>query len=182
MTIVTGDQPALFAKLAGILAAWGMNIIKADAFSNAAGVVVDTFFFTDRFHTLELNLQEWERFQRSFVEVLTGRRSLEALGSGRKYAETRTPKVRIEPRVQFDEGSAVHSTLVEMIAQDRPGLLYRIASVLAEKKCNIEVALIDTEGEMAIDVFYLTWEGKKLSGELISALRNELLEELQPAA
>ena len=103
MTVVTMDQPALFAKLAGILAAWGMNIVKADAFSNAAGVVVDTFFFTDRFHTLELNVQEWDRFQRSFVDVLTGERSLEALGSGRKHSDGRMPKVRIEPRIQVDE-------------------------------------------------------------------------------
>jgi [protein-PII] uridylyltransferase len=183
MTVVTNDQPALFAKLAGILVAWGMNIVKADAFSNAAGVVVDTFFFTDRFHTLELNLQEWGRFQRSFVDVLTGERSLEALGRGRRYSESKMPKVRIEPRIQVDEISALHSTLIEVITQDRPGLLYRIASILAENGCNIEVALIDTEGEMAIDVFYLTAPGrKKLPVEVIGKVRDSLLEELQPPA
>jgi len=182
MTVVTNDQPALFAKLAGILAAWGMNIVKADAFSNAAGVVVDTFLFTDRFHTLELNLQEWDRFRRSFVDVLTGERSLEALGSGRKHSDGRMPKVRIEPRVQVDETSALHSTLIEVIAQDRPGLLYRIASILAENGCNIEVALIDTEGEMAIDVFYLTVGRKKLPVEVIGKLRGSLIEELQSLA
>ncbi len=182
MTVVTNDQPVLFAKLAGILAAWGMNIVKADAFSNAAGVVVDTFLFTDRFHTLELNLQEWDRFRRSFVDVLTGGRSLEALGSGRKHSGGRTPKVRIEPRVQIDETSARRSTIVEVVTQDRPGLLYRIASILAENGCNIEVALIDTEGEMAIDVFYLTAERKKLPVEVIGKLRDSLIEELQPPA
>jgi [protein-PII] uridylyltransferase len=182
MTVVTNDQPALFAKLAGILAAWGMNIVKADAFSNAAGVVVDTFFFTDRFHTLELNVQEWDRFRRSFVGVLTGGRSLEDLGSGRKHSDKRMPKVRIEPRVQVDETSAAHSTVVEVIAQDRPGLLYRNASVLAEHGCNIEVALIDTEGEMAIDVFYLTSRRKKLPAEAVDKIRDSLIEELQPPA
>ena len=49
--------------MAGILAAWGMNIVKASAFSNQAGIVVDTFYFTDTFRTLELNLSEWERVQ-----------------------------------------------------------------------------------------------------------------------
>jgi [protein-PII] uridylyltransferase len=92
------------------------------------------------------------------------------------------PKVRIEPRVQVDETSALHSTLIEVIAQDRPGLLYRIASILAENGCNIEVALIDTEGEMAIDVFYLTVGRKKLPVEVIGKLRGSLIEELQSLA
>jgi [protein-PII] uridylyltransferase len=56
LTLVTRDRPFLFAKLSGVLAAWGMNIVKANAFSNEAGTVVDTLHFTDRFRTLELNL------------------------------------------------------------------------------------------------------------------------------
>jgi len=55
LTVVTQDRPFLFAKLAGTLAAWGMNIVKAEAFSNAEGTVVDTFSFTDQFRTLELD-------------------------------------------------------------------------------------------------------------------------------
>ena len=70
LSVVTRDKPFVFANIAGALAAWGMNIVKADAFSNAAGVVVDTFYFTDRFRTLELNMPEWERFQRSVGDVL----------------------------------------------------------------------------------------------------------------
>ncbi len=34
LTLVTTDRPFLFATIAGTLAAWGMNIVKADAFSN----------------------------------------------------------------------------------------------------------------------------------------------------
>ena len=34
LTLVTLDRPFLFAKMAGTLAAWGMNIVKAAAFSN----------------------------------------------------------------------------------------------------------------------------------------------------
>jgi len=60
----------LFGKVAGALAAWGMNIVKATAFSNLAGTVVDAFYFTDRFRTLELNLSEWERFKRGISDVL----------------------------------------------------------------------------------------------------------------
>src|SRR6202047_971629 len=56
LMLVATDRPFLFATLAGVLAAWGMNIVKANAFSNEAGTVVDTLYFTDRFRTLELNL------------------------------------------------------------------------------------------------------------------------------
>ena len=76
LTLVTKDRPFLFATLSGVLAAWGMNIVKANAFSNAAGVVVDTFHFTDRFRTLELNLSEWARFKNSVVSVMLGEADL----------------------------------------------------------------------------------------------------------
>ncbi len=72
--------------MAGALAAWGMNIVKANAFSNQAGKVVDTFYFTDRFRTLELNLPEWDRFKRSVADVLTGEADLDRMLQDRMRA------------------------------------------------------------------------------------------------
>jgi [protein-PII] uridylyltransferase len=67
---------------------------------------------------------------------------------------------------------------VEVIAQDQPGLLYRISSQFAREKCNIEIALIDTEGQTAIDVSYLTAGGAKLGQEQQAMLQTALLTEL----
>jgi [protein-PII] uridylyltransferase len=179
MTIITADRPGLFSKIAGTLAAWGMNIIKANAFSDQAGVIVDTFYFTDRFRTLELNLPEWERFKRSITAVITGETDLDRMMRDRLRREkAASVKVKIETRIEFDDVSSHHSTIVQVIAQDRPGLLHRVSSVFAYHQCNIDVALIDTEGQMAIDVFYLTSAGAKLRAPQQADIRNALAEAL----
>ena len=181
LTLVTTDRPFLFANVTGALAAWGMNIVKANAFSNQAGTVVDTFYFTDRFRTLELNLPEWDRFKRSVANVLTGEVNLERMLQDRMRSEgkTHTAKVKIATQITFDDFCSSTSTLVQVIAQDRPGLLHRICSSFSEQACNIEIALIDTEGQMAIDAFYLTSGGKKLTREKQAELEKELVEELR---
>ncbi len=180
LTLVTSDRPFLFASVAGILAAWGMNIVKANAFSNQAGTVVDTFYFTDRFRTLELNLQEWERFKRSIIGVLLGEIDLDRMLRERLRAEKPgTTKVKVDTKIDFDDTCSARSTLVQVIAQDRLGLLHTIGSCLAQQKCNIEIALIDTEGQMAIDVFYLTANGAKLSHEQQQRVKASLLENLR---
>jgi len=181
LTLVTKDRPFLFGRVAGALAAWGMNIVKATAFSNQGGTVVDTFYFTDRFRTLELNLSEWERFKRGVSDVLMGETDLDRMLKSRMQAEEKkgTPKVKIKTSIQFDDQCSSSSTLVQVIAQDRPGLLHTVASCFSHHKCNIEIALIDTEGQMAIDVFYLTANRKKLTGDHLKQVEDALREALQ---
>jgi [protein-PII] uridylyltransferase len=180
LTLVTSDRPFLFANVAGVLAAWGMNIVKAAAFSNQAGTVVDTFYFTDRFRTLELNLPEWERFKASIHDVLMGKADLQRMLRDRLRAEKKTPpKVKVETQVEIDDACSAQSTLVEVIAQDQPGLLHRISSKFSSENCNIEIALIETEGQMAIDVFYLTSAGAKLTPTHQERLRAALIDELK---
>lgn len=180
LTLVTKDRPFLFATLAGVLAAWGMNIVKANAFSNQAGTVVDTLHFTDRFRTLELNLSEWARFRNSVTSVLLGEADLEKMLRDRQRSEKGAiAKVKVETKIEFDHTCSATTTLVQVITQDRPRLLHRIASCLSDRHCNIEIALIDTEGQMAIDTFYLTSDGKKLSAEHSREVEKALLEELK---
>jgi [protein-PII] uridylyltransferase len=179
LNLVTKDRPSLFAMLTGVLAAWGMNIVKANAFSNQAGTVVDTLYFTDRFRTLELNLSEWQRFQRSITDVLMGEADLDRMLRDRQRSEkSAIAKVKVETKIEFDDTCSSTSTLLEVIAQDRPRLLHRISSCLSEEKCNIEIALIDTEGQMAIDAFYLTAGGRKLTAEHQKRVEKALAEEL----
>jgi len=175
MTLVTSDRPMLFATIAGTLFAWGMSVMKADAFGNQAGIALDTFEFVDLHGTLEMNPTEADRFKESLHEVLSGRTSLDSMLARRAQSPVGGgTKVTVPTQLRFDDEASTHSTLLELVARDRPGLLYRISRILSESGCNIEVALVDTEGPKAIDVFYLTVGGKKLDAarqaELLAAL------------
>lgn len=179
LTIFTQDRPRLFSTIAGAIAAWGMNILKADAFSNQAGLVLDTFRFSDLFSTLDLNPTEVGRFQRHMIEVVSGERDVDLMMDGRLATRRiASPKVKVDTQVWFDNESSTTSTILELVSQDRPGLLYSVASALAEVGCNVEVALVDTEGQKAIDVFYLTRKGKKLGPKSESKLREVLLNQI----
>ena len=140
-----------------------------------AGVVVDNFRFTDTFRTLEMNASEHAVFVASVHDVMAGKTAVEKLLAGRRRGRRKTPKVAVEARVDYDDEVSSHSTLLQVVAQDIPGLLRAISLALAERGCNIDVALVDTEGETAIDVFYITRDGAKLDAAEQKELKQALL-------
>jgi [protein-PII] uridylyltransferase len=176
VVLLTLDRPSLFARVAGTLSSWGMNILKAEAFANKAGTVLDTFRFVDLFRTLDMNPPEKARLKRSLEDSISGESDVRETMETKFKAAIKGPKVKIQPSVRIDDECSSHSTLIEITAQDRPGLLYDISSNLAELGCNIEVAIIDTQGQSAIDVFYVTQSGGKLDPSIESSMRDALLQ------
>jgi [protein-PII] uridylyltransferase len=175
LVLATQDRPFLFTKLTGTVASWGMNILKADAYANKNGIALDVVRFADRFHTLDNNPPEIVRLKQQLMAVISGELDVSILMRRKFQPEKRPPKVSVETRIHMDNECSSHSTVVEIVTLDRPGLLYDISSTFAEHGFNIEVGLIDTEGGIATDVFYVTQNGAKLT----SARQQELQSELQ---
>jgi [protein-PII] uridylyltransferase len=174
VTIVARDRPFLFASLAGTISSFGMDILKAQAFSNAKGLILDTFVFADPHRTLDLNPPERDRIQRSLKDAALGKLDVQRLLRDRPQPPKRKHRT-VEPRVQFDSSACDTATLVEIVAEDRPGLLYELAVAFSSHACNIDVVLIDTQGRKAVDVFYVASEGTKLTPALQASLQPKLL-------
>ena len=149
--------------------------MKAEAFSNAQGIVVDTFAFSDPHRTLELNPSEVDRLRGIVRKVVEGKQDAAKLLRGRPKPLLPSRAARLKPRVVLNNDASDSATLIEIVAEDRAGLLYDLARAISGAGCDIEVVLIDTEAHKALDVFYVTYQGKKLESAIQDQLKAGLL-------
>jgi [protein-PII] uridylyltransferase len=173
LTVVARDRPYLFASFAGAISSFGLDILKAEAFANSKGVILDTFVFADPKRALQLNPSEIERLTDLMRRVALGKTDAQRLMRNRPRPEPR--KNAAAPQVRFDSEACDTATLVEIVAEDRPGLLYSLAMAFSSNNCNIDVVLIDTQHQQAIDVFYVAYEGRKLTPDLQARLEEKLV-------
>jgi [protein-PII] uridylyltransferase len=175
LTLVARDRPTLLSAIAGAMAGFGMNILRAEGFANRSGIILDTFVFEDPHRTLELNPTEVDRLRLTLERVTLGRLDVKELLRSRPAPSPPTKRARVAPTVSFDSKVSEVATLIEVVAEDRPGLLYALTSAIASTGANIDVVLIDTRAHKAIDVFYVTAEGKKLGAAQQAELNEKLL-------
>lgn len=174
-TILAPDKQGLFANMSGALASFGMNIVKAEAFANAQGMALDQFRFIDPLRSLELNPTEVDRLRRTLERVILGTEDVHLLLKRRRPAPRPSRGARVLPLFRFNNDASEVATLVDFVGEDRPGLLYDLASAFASAGCNIELVLIDTEAHRALDVFYVTRDCRKLDESAQDELRQALI-------
>lgn len=179
LSVVTGDVPGLFARMAGILTLGGINIVDAELYTTTDGIAVDLIRVTDLKHRPIEDPVRWQRIIRGLSEVVQGG----ALDT--KLAEQLKPRLmkrgrRGAPRVEVDNDVSATETVLEIHADDRPGLLYRVARVIAGHEYTIHRARITTHVDRVVDVFYIRdSDGNKITGrERLDTLRDGLLGEL----
>ena len=164
LAVATLDKPFLFSNICGVLSSFGMNIIRGHALTNPNGLVLDVFQFTDDERFLELNGDAQERLLHVLENVVAGREELAARLRGRERGvhAVRTG-TRFPPVVRADNEASGRYTILDIVATNALGLLYRISRVISQHGCDVDLVLIATEGEKAIDVFHITKGGSKLT-------------------
>src|SRR5213075_1065856 len=77
--VMTADRPYLFSKITGVLSYFGMNIARAQAFSNRHGTIFDLISFEDPAQYFSKNPTEVDQFAKLLNEVIGGTVQLSAL-------------------------------------------------------------------------------------------------------
>ena len=85
------------------------------------------------------------------------------------------------PTVRLLPSASETATVLEVRAEDTPGLLHRIAAAIAGTGADIERARIATLGPQAVDVFYLTPDETADETTVGGAIDEELVEAVNAA-
>ena len=183
IVIYTRDHPGLFSQLAGAIAVSRGSVVDAKIFTTADGYALDVFSVQDAAGGPFGDAARVLRLKRTIEKTLAG----DVLP--REVFAQRPPKKRarafkIRPRVLFDNEASLLSTLIEVEAADRPGLLYEITHALFESGLSISSAIIATYGERAVDVFYVRDQfGHRIThAERLAAIEASLMAALEGRA
>jgi [protein-PII] uridylyltransferase len=157
--LVTWDRHLLCAKAAGALAACGLNILGADLFVRADGIVIDIF----RVCTLDFQPVTDERVLARVEDMLKTACAADAPDDDATI-RTKIKKLSSAPPEMSDAFPArVHLrndlhrdyTVVDLQTIDRIGLLYDVFHTIGTLGLEITHARISTESGAAIDTLWL---------------------------
>lgn len=167
--VCTWDRAQLLARIAGALAAAELNILSADIFTRGDGIVLDKFrVTTPAFEAVEhpVDIRKVGRLLTAGLESADYDFDAElAKVRGRTWGRETGPSF---PAAVWFDNSPPHHSVIDVVAPDRPGLLYELLMCIGGLGLEIASARITTEKGAAIDTLHVTGpEGAKISDESI---------------
>ncbi|HVZ72583.1 MAG TPA: [protein-PII] uridylyltransferase [Polyangia bacterium] len=189
MVLAARDTPGLLAEVAGVLYANRVEVVDAAIYSRRSSdpknpaEALDVFRVRDTMGRAVTDDSKWKKVRADIEGVLSGKMNLADLVATRPKGDSvvawKTPAVPTE--LKIDNGVSRDFTVVEVITEDRPGVLYAITRTLAAQGLDIHRSKIATEANRVIDVFYVRDKAtgeKVLDGERLADLRTALLASL----
>ena len=150
------DQRDLMVKVSSALERQNLNIVAARIFSTEDGYALDTFNLLTADGSLLINAADKEQL------LLTINNNIRQKNFSYDFEHHRMPRQLkhfvTQTKVDFEVDSSQQKTLITIRTTDQAGLLTSIAQVFNEQKLNIHGARISTLGEIAEDIFYVTFK------------------------
>lgn len=167
VTVCAKDRPGLFSRIAGVFTLNGFEILDAQIFTWRNNIALDIFNLKPPVDKL-LEEEKWERAKGHLQAALDGNLDL-AKALKERMEEYTTFKVRPQERpnrIVVDNQSSSFFTIVEVFANDFPGLLFGITDALFGCKLDVWVAIIGTKVDQVVDVFYVRdFDGQKVDAQ-----------------
>lgn len=173
VVISTNDSKGLFLKILDVISSFGLNIVKARLYPLKNSMIIDKIYISNWHYVA------WNGFEDAFIndlckKVLTDSDLMYVKNDFiDKPARDKSLKERyfinFEPFVELDNDISQNNTMMELFAEDRVGLLYDISKIFVAYDIDIISAIINTEGKIAHDIFYIQYKGGKILN--IDALR-----------
>ncbi|HSK58488.1 MAG TPA: HD domain-containing protein, partial [Actinomycetospora sp.] len=154
VTVVAPDRPGLLATVAGVLTLHRLDVKGADL-ETVGPTAVQVWRAVSRFGPPPEDRVLREEVRRA----VDGRLDVTARLAARSAAYRRPAVPVPPPRVEWLPGASVAASVLQVRAHDEPGLLHRVASVIAGCGVAVGSAAVETLGAEAVDVLYLVDAG-----------------------
>lgn len=161
--VYADDRPGLLADLAGAIAGIGGNVLDVHALTLDDGKIIDVFAIKAPDDIVGDAAAEFVRKLHAALLSAARAKPAEPPALGRRIGDKRA-LFSVPAIVRLDREGSASALIVEAEGRDRPGLLYNLASAIADLGVAIRSAHIATYGERAVDAFYLqTMDGDKIA-------------------
>lgn len=172
--VYTRDKPFLFARICSFFAHMSYNIMEAKVHTTQHGYALDSFMVMDANNDKTVYRDVMNYIEYELAQRLVDDKPLVAPSVGRVSRQLK--HFPIEPQVNIAKDEKGRHTL-SIVAGDRPGLLARIAYLLAKHNIELSSAKINTLGSRAEDTFWISGEALERVQE-IADLREALQQQL----
>ncbi|AJP04021.1 protein-PII uridylyltransferase [Streptomyces cyaneogriseus subsp. noncyanogenus] len=183
LLIAVPEQPGVLPAVAGVLAVHRLTVRTAELRSLPLpdGVDGSVLLLDWRVAAEYGSLPQAARLRADLVRALDGTLDIAARLAERDAAyPRRRGVVAPPPRVTVAAAASRLATVIEVRAQDAPGLLFRIGRALEGAGVQVRSAHVSTLGANAVDAFYVTGaEGAPLPGKEAESVARSLEETLR---
>ena len=174
VTVAAPDRPGLLWRWAGVLALHRLDVLAASAYSVEV-MALTVFTVAPRYGSFP----DWTLVRDDIRRAYADQLPLQARLAERERAYRPRHAPIAPPAVFVFDDASETATVVEVRAHDQPGLLYRIAGVLADCRLDVRSAKVSTLGAEVVDAFYVVdGDGRKLTAEHAETVRAQLLDAL----
>ncbi|WP_438996530.1 [protein-PII] uridylyltransferase [Candidatus Puniceispirillum sp.] len=156
MTVITVDDPGLFSRIAGAVAAVGVNIASARITTCSDGTVLDVFYLQTIDNQVVDEVALLTRIRDFVTKAAVGKmRIADALSARWQQTPKRIRRFPVPPRVLLSNNISKTHSVIEVNGRDFPGFLYKITRCMVDLGLQIQSSSISTYGERVVDVFYV---------------------------